>query len=211
MFHLPMFTTKNIADAYDQIGLNFSSTRRKLTPEVVNLIPKLEKNAKVLDLGCGNGVLLTALPDDVIYTGIDISQTLIDIAKNTHPNSNFIKADLLDANTWKDLGKFDLIVALAVFHHLPNPDDHDFLLKQMKKHLNPNGAILISNWRLLQPKFDEFRTDEKHLTIPFHQGTTRDFYAFTDSEIQNRVRELGFNQTKSFISKDNLYITAKIS
>ncbi len=205
-----MFTTQNIADTYDQIGLNFSATREKLSPEIISLLPKLKNDARVLDLGCGNGVLLTALPDGINYTGLDISQTLIQEAKRKHPNQEFVLADLLDNSAWDKLGRYDLIVALAVFHHLPAPDDHFKLLQSIKQHLNPNGTVLISNWRLLQAKFDHFRTDPKHLAIPFHNGINRNFYAFTDSELHEKIRDLGFTQTKSITAKDNLYLVTKL-
>ena len=82
-----MFDIKKIAKVYDQIGLNFSATRQKLSPEVISLLPKLPKNASVLDLGCGNGVLLSALPKTINYTGVDFSAVLIkDIKEATESN-----------------------------------------------------------------------------------------------------------------------------
>lgn len=222
-----MFDTKKVADTYDQIGLNFSATRGKLSPEVISLLPRLPKDAKVLDLGCGNGVLLASLPDKVDYTGIDFSGTLINEAKRLHPEQKFILADIADPQLWNGLGplpagpegtrglfrsrqEFDFIAALAVLHHLPESKNHEFVLSQIKNHLKSGGTILLSNWRLREPKFDRFRTDPRHLSIPFHHGPNRDFYAFTDEELAKIVKNLGFSQTKLTISKDNLYLTAKL-
>lgn len=203
-----MFTSQQIADTYDQIGLNFSATRGKLSSEVISLLPKLEKNATVLDLGCGNGVLLSGLPKDINYTGIDISSSLVNIAKKLYPDNNFVLADLLDQSIWNKLDQYDFIVALAVFHHLPSSEDHTKLLQNIKQHLKPGGIILISTWRLNQPKFNKYRVDAKLFSLPFHSGPKRDFYAFSDNELHELVRDASFNQTKSFTAKDNLYLTA---
>ena len=212
-----MFDSQKIASTYDQIGLNFSATRRKLSPEVISLLPVLPKKASVLDLGCGNGVLLTALPKTVAYTGVDFSAVLIKEATLTtgfDPVAKFILADILEQSVWDGLGEFDLITALAVFHHLPTSDDHIKLLRNIKQHLKSfdsaqdrsNGTALISIWRLDQPKFDHFRTNSKHLSIPFHSGPSRDFYSFTDDELTKLAQQAGFSDIKSTIIGDNLYL-----
>ncbi|MBI2325802.1 class I SAM-dependent methyltransferase [Candidatus Collierbacteria bacterium] len=201
-----MFDSQKIASTYDQIGLNFSATRQKLSPEVIPLLPKLESNASVLDLGCGNGVLLTALPKTVTYTGLDFSAVLIKEATGSDPVGKFILADILDQSIWDELGQFDFVAALAVFHHLPSPDDHIKLLRNIKQHLNSTGSCLISVWRLDQPKFDRFRTNSKHLSIPFHSGPSRDFYSFTADELANLAKQTGFSDIKSTVIGDNLYL-----
>ena len=204
-----MFDSQKIASTYDQIGLNFSATRQKLSPEVISLLPKLESNASVLDLGCGNGVLLTALPNTITYTGLDFSAVLIKEATLTtgfDPVAKFILADILDQSVWNGLGEFDLITALAVFHHLPTPNDHIKLLRNIKQHLNSTGSCLISVWRLDQPKFDKFRINEKHLSIPFHSGPSRDFYSLTEDELTKLAQQADFSDIKSTVIKDNLYL-----
>ena len=202
-----MFDSQKIASTYDQIGLNFSATRQKLSPEVVSLLPRLKPNASVLDLGCGNGVLLTTLPNTAAYTGLDFSSVLIKEATGSHPAGKFILADILDQSIWDELGQFDFIAALAVFHHLPTPDDHIKLLQNIKHHLNPNGICLISVWRLNQSKFNRFRSGSaRHLSIPFHGGPSRDFYSFTADELANLAKQTGFSDIKSTVIKDNLYL-----
>ena len=214
-----MFDTRKIANTYDQIGLYFSATRPKLSASAVSLLPTLPPKAQVLDLGCGNGVLLTALPKNTDYTGLDISQTLIDEARRLHPKHKFIFANVLDPQTWPGLGKYDFIAALAVFHHLPTPDDHTKLLRNIKQHLKPSGSVLVSVWRLDQPKFDKFRTATKYISIPFHParsaygtavagggGPSRNFYTFTDEELTELAKQAGFSNIKTEVIKDNLYL-----
>ena len=204
-----MFDTRKIANTYDQIGLYFSATRPKLSASAVSLLPKLPVHARILDLGCGNGVLLTALPKNADYTGIDISQTLIDEARRLHPKHKFILADVLDPKTWPGLGKYDFVAALAVFHHLPTPDDHIKLLRNIKQHLNPAASALISVWNLNQAKFDRYRHG-KYLSIPFHGGPSRNFYAASDEELTELAKQAGFSNIKTKVTKDNLYLTLKL-
>ncbi len=204
-----MFNTQSVASTYDQIGLNFSATRQKLSPEVISLLPVLPQNASVLDLGCGNGVLLTALPKTVTYTGVDFSSVLLKEATGSDPEVRFILADILDQSVWNSLLRFDFIAALAVFHHLPTPDDHIKLLQNIKQHLKITGTCLISIWRLDQSKFDRFRTDSNHLSIPFHSGPPRDFYSFTADELGALAKQAGFPNIKTKIIKNNLYLTLK--
>src|SRR3990167_11556280 len=226
-----MFDTQKIAAVYDQIGLYFSATRPRLSKEVISLLPKLPDHARILDLGCGNGVLLPAfdrrsLGEDgsINYTGLDISRAMIDEARSrlAGPNTKFILANVLDPQTWPGLGKYDFIAALAVFHHLPTPDDHIKLLRNIKQHLKPfdsaqgvpPASVLVSVWRLDQPKFDKFRTATKYISIPFHParsaygtavagggGPSRNFYTFTDEELTELAKQAGFSNIETITHK----------
>lgn len=203
-----MFDIKKLADTYDQIGLYFSATRPKLSDEVIPLLPTLPLSASVLDLGCGNGVLLTALPRNVNYTGLDFSQTLINEAKKHFPDQTFILGDIIDPTIWQGLPQFDFIAALAVFHHLPTPEDHLKLLRNIKQHLNPTGNCLISVWNLNQLKFAKYRhaDNSKAFSVPFHHGPKRDFYAFESDELPSLATQAGFTKFTPYQKGENLYL-----
>jgi 2-polyprenyl-3-methyl-5-hydroxy-6-metoxy-1,4-benzoquinol methylase len=112
-----------------------------LDPVILNLINKL-KPVKVLDLGCGNGVLTKKIADagfEVI--GVDPSETGIEGAKKMHPDIDFRVCGVYDDPEKTGLGKFDLIIAEEVVEHLYFPDE---LLKFSKKVINPGGKIILS-------------------------------------------------------------------
>ena len=200
-----VFTTKKIAAVYDQIAPNFSLSRGKLSPTARKLLPTLPPKAVVLDLGCGNGVLLSALPVDANYTGIDISKSLIQEAKRLHPGNQFIQADIAKNETYEKLPQFDLIVCLATLHHLPKSSDHLFVLQQIKKHLKPSGIILVSAWHLWKLKFLRYHVSFRHLAIPFHGGPKRLFYAFTKQELLNLAKKVGLTLSEIKIDGNNLF------
>lgn len=201
-----MPNTQKIAATYDQIGPAFSSTRPKLSTEAISLLPQLQPQASVLDLGCGNGVLLTALPEVIDYTGLDISPVLLTEAQKSHPKAKFIQADINQADAWQGLGQYNFIAALAVFHHILDPKKQFNLLSQIKAHLKPNGTVLISVWNLNRSKFDLFRTGSKTFSIPFHGGPKRDFYAFDQDELPALAKQAGFSRLETTTDKNNLYL-----
>lgn len=66
-----------------------------IIPGVLKLL-RLNTSSKLLDLGCGNGVLARSIPAEVSYTGIDIAPALIKDARLRDKNSchQFIIADV---------------------------------------------------------------------------------------------------------------------
>ncbi len=89
------------------------------------LAPADGETLRVLDIGCGPATAfpaLTALRDDVDYTGIDIRQDFCDLATSRYGDAPNFRvhctsiADRLDL-----LDRCDLILALESFEHIPEP------------------------------------------------------------------------------------------
>ena len=101
------------------------------------------KNLKILDVGCGGGIIcepLTRLGAKV--TGIDFAPNNIKAAK-IHSKKNKLKINYI----YKDIEKseldekFDIILMFEVLEHL---DNWKKTIKKIKKNLNKNGRIIIS-------------------------------------------------------------------
>ncbi|MFH1827802.1 MAG: class I SAM-dependent methyltransferase [Nanoarchaeota archaeon] len=102
------------------------------------VFPWIKKS--VLEIGCSNGELLNFLPKSIKYTGIDTNEDFVKKAKELHPEQNFL---CFTINEKKEIPveKFHSIVLLALIEHLEDPL---IVLIKLKKHLYPNGKIIIT-------------------------------------------------------------------
>lgn len=159
----------------------------------------VEPDSSVLDVGCGNGRLLLGLPKNTKYTGLDNSRVLLNEARKTNPYRKFVETDITKEVSWKILPQYDYIFCLAVLHHLSTEKDQLFVLNKIKRHLKPNGKILISVWNLWQPKYLKFHFDLKtklqnphFVYIPF-QGNPRFCFAFTKPYLKRLLKKSKLN------------------
>jgi 2-polyprenyl-3-methyl-5-hydroxy-6-metoxy-1,4-benzoquinol methylase len=100
-------------------------------------------NSKVLDFGCGTGLLSYLIANDginVVANDVDFSSlSLIKKAVRFPANIQFMEGDLLNQHLPEN--SFDLIIALDVLEHINNLDDYITLFEKL---LNPGGAIIVS-------------------------------------------------------------------
>jgi SAM-dependent methyltransferase len=201
---------ESIKNVYNEIGDEFSASRAYIWPDLKPFLQDVPDKASVLDVGCGNGRLLLGLPQDINYTGIDISSTLIKNAFAGHPQAKFLETDITKDDIWKTLPQFDYIFSIAVIHHLPTRKDQLFVLNQIKKHLKPKGKCLITAWNLWQPKLLKHHLNLKvklqnhhFVYIPF-QGKPRFHFAHTKPYLKGLLRETGLDLQVTKTSKNYL-------
>ena len=101
------------------------------------------KNIKVLDIGCGGGLLcepLSKLGAKVI--GIDASEKNIKIAK-THAKKSKLKINYYCASPENFISKekFDVILNMEIVEHVENVN---LFLKESSKFLKKNGIMFIA-------------------------------------------------------------------
>lgn len=136
--------------------------------QVFNLCKK--KNPKVVELGCGNGRdagEILKLTND--YLGIDISRSMIEIAKKTVPQAKLKVADLEGFEFEK---RIDIIFAFAALLHSKKENLKKMFLKATKA-LNPNGLFFIN---LKYGNYAEFSKDDEF--------GTRTYYYYTPEDIE---------------------------
>jgi SAM-dependent methyltransferase len=108
---------------------------------ICGYIQWLAPNGRVLDVGCGEGVLLHRLGADNYgrYVGIDLSGAAVErAAQRQHERSLFIQAD---AQTYVPNETFDAMVFNEVLYYF---DDPLVTLRRYCFWLNPGGVFITS-------------------------------------------------------------------
>ena len=140
--------TKNI---YNSIAPDFSDTRGKWWQGFGGFAKYTKAGDRVLDLGCGNGRMAEIFEGkDISYLGIDNSEGLIKIARERFKNKSWIKFQVGDATSELPKNEFDLVLMIAVLHHIPTKELRLQVLRNIYDSLQPGGRLVISNWNLWQ-------------------------------------------------------------
>lgn len=112
------------------------AARRRVFTEFVKCSP----GDRVLDFGCGTGQALTHLPS-VRYVGIDLNAEYIEIARATHGTAGEFLAGELDSLPIPPYDHFDVVLILAVLHHLSD-EVAESVLSGARQRLRPGGRLI---------------------------------------------------------------------
>lgn len=117
---------------------------------------------RVLDIGCGSGLMLNALENIGQAYGMDMSDDAINFSKEIF-NGEVEKGALPDQVPYEE-NFFDLITALDVIEHIDNDVDS---LKSMRSLLVPGGTIVITvpAYMFLWSSFDEMNEHKRRYTL----------------------------------------------
>ncbi len=173
----------SIAEKYHAIRRTFDS--RKELGEFARLLPE---NAKVLDVGCGDGVpvaqFLVELGFDV--TGIDFSEKMLKLACKSVPRAKFVLRDMTELDI--DSDSFEGLVAFYSIIHVPR-EKHFPLFQSFHRILKPDGVMLIC----LGP--DEWEATEKY------HGTRMFWSHYSPEKSLQLIKEAGFE-----VISDNILV-----
>ncbi len=126
-----------------------------LIDQLLERVKDLPPNAKVLDILCGPGYLLSRIKNirpDLELTGVDLEPEFIEFAKRQYPTINFVTAD---ARTWMSDGRYDFIFVTGGVHHLPYEDQEAFI-KRVSTLLKTEGQAIIAD-----PYIDDYANENE--------------------------------------------------
>lgn len=131
-------------------------------------------NGRVLDLGCGQGVLARALPSYAHYLGIDAAAQLISSAKQLtrKANTTFLIADVTKPLSTPDL-QFTHAVCMLALQNMARPEG---TIQNAAQYLQPGGSFVIilnhpsfriprqSGWKVDENTKQQFRWENRYLS-----------------------------------------------
>jgi SAM-dependent methyltransferase len=111
--------------------------RRAWLDELLNVLPA---DARVVELGCGNGTPETrALAQRSRLTGVDLSQEQLRRARGRVPEAEFVRADLTAIDF--DAGSLDAVASFYALNHVPR-ELLPGLFERIHRWLRPGGHLL---------------------------------------------------------------------
>jgi len=131
---------QKIAKRYDLLLESFNASLRQIG---MRLHPP-EKNASVLDVGCGTGSHLHLYENAGCRAfGIDLSPAMLSEAKKKPTRASLLLGDA--ARMPYSDHSFDLVAAMLALHEMP-PETRSDVLGEMARVLKPDGRIVITDY-----------------------------------------------------------------
>ena len=100
---------------------------------------------KILDIGCGGGILAEALASrGATVTGIDLAEKSLEVARLHLLESNLeIDYQLVAAEDFaaRHAGEFDIVTCLEMLEHVPDPAS---IVAAAARALKPDGRLFLS-------------------------------------------------------------------
>jgi ubiquinone/menaquinone biosynthesis C-methylase UbiE len=182
-----------VAEGYDRIGDRlrpwFDATAGPVREWFLAAIQeRVPEGSDVLELGCGAGVDAIELAEGRRYTGVDLSEWMISLARRRVPSGTFVQGDL--ATVAFPPASFDAVVSLYVFGHLP-AEEHVPTFRRVFGWLRPGGVFCASF-----PSGAHEGMEETFIDVPMY------FAAIGRDATESALREIGFHLEISEVKEE---------
>lgn len=208
---------------YQTFALHFSAKRQRVQAGVSSILDGIPRRARILDLGCGNGIVARELALRGFrgsYIGLEYVPELLELARKNlkdHANYIFLERDLTTPDWPQDLpiDEFDFILAFSVLHHLPGDPLRQGVLTQTRDLLCASGHLALSVWQFLnsprlrarlhawdQVGLTQEQVDAGDYLLDWREGGfgLRYVHHFNPTELASLAHECGYSVLKTFSS-----------
>lgn len=105
-------------------------------------LANVSQTDSVIDVGCGEGYILSLLPKAKKIVGLDISRVALNRAKKFLQDRKEIELILGDAQNLRfEDNSFDIAICSETLEHVPNPR---VVIKELHRILKQDGKLVIS-------------------------------------------------------------------
>ena len=133
---------KIIKDFFNSVALTYTHDDSIEIEELLDSL-KLERFPRILDIGCGKGIisdkLLKRNKGEVI--AIDLSDKMIDLAKEANPNSK-VKFINIDFYEFEDEKPFDMIICFDAYPHFLDVEN---FVEKAASLIRKDGELIIAH------------------------------------------------------------------
>ncbi len=139
--------TQLVGAGYDAMADTWEEWSARVTDDprqawLDSLLAVLPEDARVVELGCGNGTRETReLAARARLTGVDLSDEQLRRARERVPNASFVRGDLTTIEF--DDASLDAVAAFYVFNHVPR-ELLPAVFARIHGWLKPGGHLLAS-------------------------------------------------------------------
>jgi SAM-dependent methyltransferase len=187
-------------------GPDYYASRRMSAPaerHVARTVAKILRvadvspDARILEIGCGFGALtrvLAARCREIV--GLDVSEHAIARARegDVPCNVSFVKGDAL---SFAAPGKFDLVLALAVFEHFTAKEQKRFL-DRARRWLAPGGRLAL-HVPIAESWSAKRRTTRRDTDGPDYTGDPTHRATFSPATLRAAVARGGFRVEREWV------------
>lgn len=135
---------RQVRESWEALSETYARTRPTDGNDVAlldELVERLPEDARVLDVGCGDGQRTLANLDGTDRVGLDFARAGLDLAARNVPAARLVQGDM--GRLPLQAGSVDAITAYHAVFHVPQAD-HPEVYREFARVLRPGGLVLTT-------------------------------------------------------------------
>jgi 2-polyprenyl-3-methyl-5-hydroxy-6-metoxy-1,4-benzoquinol methylase len=181
-----------VEKGYDKIAQTYHDQRDRFKSDDIlqSYVVLLPSGGDVLDVGCGAGVPVARVLVDAGFnvTGIDISTSMLELARMHVPEATFYKMDMRELSP--DLGQFDGISAFYSLFHTPK-EKHANIIAGFYQRLRKNGILMFCTGTQAWEGVEKFHGSAMYWSHPDSEATRQHVVDAGFELLMAEIREYG--------------------